>query len=279
MSSGFDTTHPRFLRPIDVARLRRNQNRIHVQRVLSIVRNAVFLAIATLIGFAIYRHTQSDARFAIRSVEVTGATHTPRADLDAITSRYIGSNLFQIDISRVQSDMRSLPWVSRIEIEKKLPGMLRMRVVERIPVALVQQGRELNYVDEKGVAFARLDPAVGDPDLPLIGAECPPSRTEPCRDLARAVMLLRSLASRDPQVYSRLSEVRPLVPDGFALFDRDLAATVYANAGDVPGKLRALYAIAAAENLSRGSIAYADLRFSDRIVIKPLQEGAMHVQN
>ncbi|MBK5259647.1 MAG: hypothetical protein JJE51_08635, partial [Thermoanaerobaculia bacterium] len=70
MSSGFDTTHPRFLRPIDVARLRRNQNRIHVQHVLSIVRNAVLLAVATLVGFAIYRHTQSEARFAVRAIEV-----------------------------------------------------------------------------------------------------------------------------------------------------------------------------------------------------------------
>ncbi len=279
MSSGFDTTHPRFLRPIDVARLRRNQNRIHVQHVLSIVRNAVLIAVATLVGFAIYRHTQSDARFAVKAIEVTGAVHTPRGELDAVTSQYIGLNLFQIDIARVQNDMRSLPWVSRIEIEKKLPGTLRMRVVERIPVALVQQNRELNYVDEHGIAFARLTPAVGDPDLPLINATCPPSRVTPCPELVRAVALLRALSVNDPQIYSRISEVRPLVPAGFQLFDRELGAMVYANGDDVSSKLRTLYAIARSEQFARGSIAYADLRFSDRIVIKPLHEGAMHVQN
>ncbi|MBK5258552.1 MAG: FtsQ-type POTRA domain-containing protein, partial [Thermoanaerobaculia bacterium] len=198
---------------------------------------------------------------------------------DAVTSQYIGLNLFQIDIARVQNDMRSLPWVSRIEIEKKLPGTLRMRVVERIPVALVQQGRELNYVDEHGIAFARLTPAVGDPDLPLINAACAPSRTTPCPDLVRAVALLRALSAHDPQIYSRISEVRPLVPAGFQLFDRDLGAIVYANGDDVSSKLRTLYAIVRSEQFARGSIAYADLRFSDRIVIKPLQEGAMHVQN
>ncbi|HEU4521484.1 MAG TPA: hypothetical protein VFT12_05750, partial [Thermoanaerobaculia bacterium] len=67
MSGGFETTHPRFLRPIDVARIRRNQNRIHVQRVLRIARNVTFLLLAVVVGTWIYRRTQSDARFAIRA--------------------------------------------------------------------------------------------------------------------------------------------------------------------------------------------------------------------
>lgn len=272
MSSGFDTTHPRFLRPIDVARLRRNQNRIHVQRVLDIIRNVVLLAVVVVIALAIYRHTQSDARFAVRSIEIAGATHTPKAELEAVTSQYIGTNLFKIDIDRVQRDMRSLAWVNRVEIEKKLPGTLLMRIVERTPVALLQQNGELRYVDENGVAFAILDPAVGDPDLPLIVADCPAPRIRrigPCEEVARAVALIRDLQRRDPQVFSRLSEVRPIVPSGFALYDRDLGATVYANSSDVSDKFRSLYAIVQAEGLTRGSVAYADLRFADRVVIKP----------
>src|SRR5439155_89092 len=129
-------------------------------------------------------------------------------------------------------------WVSRIETEKKLPDTLRVRIVERTPVALVQTGDRLQYVDENGVPFAELSPAVGDQDLPII------SGAAPAPELARCVALLRALRARDPEVFARISEVRPVPPDGFALFDRQLGAVVYANAGDLSSKWRELNAIA-----------------------------------
>ena len=55
-----------------------------------------------------------------------------------------------------------------------------------------------------------------------------------------------------------------------ALFDRDLGAFVYANAEDISAKWRSLYGIVRADGLR---IQYADLRFTDRIIIKPLQCG------
>ena len=128
--------------------------------------------------------------------------HTPRSAVNAITQAYVGANLFRLDIAQMQNDLRSLGWVSRIETEKKLPDTLRVRIVERTPVALVQAGERLQYVDENGVPFAELSPAVGDSDLPLItGAEGVA--------LARCVTLLRALRARDAEVFARISEVRP----------------------------------------------------------------------
>src|SRR5687768_15920288 len=105
-----ESTHPRFLRPIDVARIRRNQNRIHVQRVLRIARNVTLALIAVVAGVWIYQRTQSDTRFAVKAIEVAGIVHSPRADLDRITSRYAGRNLFQIDIASFQRDLREISW-------------------------------------------------------------------------------------------------------------------------------------------------------------------------
>ncbi len=282
MSARYDTTE-RFFRPADVAALRRNQRRIQIQRI--ILHGSRILVIAAVAGAAlsIYQHTQSDARFALKTIEVSGAVHTPRAAVDGVTRAYVGANLFRLDVAHIQDDFRALGWVSRIEAEKKLPDTLLVRIVERTPVALLQSGGRLRYVDENGVPFAELSPAVGDSDLPLIAEASG-------EELARSVVLLRSLRARDSELYARISEVRPVAPDGFALFDRQLGAVVYANAGDLSAKWRELYAVTAAEKLNRGSIAYADLRFAGRIVIKPLEskavalpphseEGAIHAED
>ena len=263
-----DTTASRFLRPTDLQRLRRNQRRIQVQRLFVILRNTAVIAVVVLGGLWAWRHTRSDARFAVRTIEIDGATHTPRAALDKATQRYVGLNLFQIDIDRVQRDLAGLGWVRRIDIEKKVPDTLRIKITERKPVALVRAGERLMYVDEEGTAFAELTPAVGDDDLPLIadatGAE-----------LTRSVQFLTALRQRDRELFSRISEVWPIPPRGFALYDRELRAVVYANAEDVSAKYRNLHALLRAE--SNPKIEYADLRFADRVIVKPLE--TTNVQN
>ncbi len=268
MSAGYDSTSPRFFRPADVARIRRNQRRIQFQRMASLGGKAAVVIGIVVGSFLMYRQTQGDARFAVKTIEIDGSTHTSRAAIDAITRQYIGANLFRIDIARLQGDLRRLGWVKRIEAEKKLPDTLRIRIVERTPVALAAAGGRISYVDESGVPFAELSPAVGDVDLPLItnagGAE-----------LARSVALLSDLRTRDPQIYSRISEVRPVAPGGFALFDRELGAFVYTEEGDLSGKWRDLYAVARAEHLGIHDIEYVDLRFAGRIVVKPVHAAVL----
>ena len=267
MSSSVESAQ-RFFRPPDAGRARRNYRRVQVGRLFAIVRSLLIIAAIALGALAAYRHTQSGAQFAVKTIEIDGARHTPRASLDAITRQYVGMNLFKIDIGRVRRDLGALSWIRHVEISEKVPDTLRIRIVERTPVALVLSDGPVHYVDDDGVTFAELSPSVGDPELPVIsnarGAE-----------LAQCVALLRDLHARDPQLYARVSEVRPVAPHGFAIFDREIGAFVYADAGDLSAKWRDLYAIVAGEKLARGAIEYADLRFQNRIVVKPWNAAAM----
>lgn len=265
MSGIFDSTASRFLRPDDVERIQRNQRRINVQRATQAGRNATLVLAAIGISLWVWHRAQWDGRFAVKHIEVSGATHTSRAALDAVTSSFAGVNLFKIDIDHVQSELRALPWVSHIEIEKKLPDTLRIRITERSPWALVQTGSTFRYADENGVPFAPLSPSVGDPDLPLITAP-------DAAGLQRCARLIRTLHQHDPLLYSRISEIRPVAPHAFALFDRDLGTVIYADSEHLSEKWRTLYAIANAERFGRGAIAYADLRFADRVVLKPVHQ-------
>jgi cell division protein FtsQ len=257
-------TTQKFFRPRDVTRVRRNQHRIQFQRVLVVARNFLFVAAIAIAAVWMYRHTQSDARFAVKRIEIAGAVHTPRAAIDSITQRYIGLNLFKIDIALVQHDLGSLPWIQRIAIEKKIPDTLRIKVVERTPEAIVRdRDGWLDYVDGNGVVLTELSPSIGDDDLPMI-AEASGS------ELARTVQFVRDVKGIDAALYSRIAEVRPVAPRGFAIFDRELETTIYVNGDDAPAKWRNLYAVVHGEQLGKSQIEYADLRFADRIVIKPI---------
>ena len=263
MSTSFESAQ-RFLRPSDIGRVRRNQRRIQLTHALRITRNLVFVGVAAALALWLYRHTQSDARFAVKHIEIAGFVHTPQLAIKAIARNYVGANLFRIDIDRVQRDLGSIAWIKRITIEKKLPNTLRINIVERVPAALVESGGSIRYVDDAGVVIADLSPSVGDTDLPLI-------RNAAGTELQRTMTLLSSLHKTDPMLYSRIAELRPVPPRGFAIFDRDLGAFVYANAEDIAPKWRQLYAIVRAEQFGRAGIEYADLRFDGRVILTPLK--------
>jgi len=143
----------RFFRPNDTDRVRRNYRSIQVQRLFAVLRTILVLFVVAIGLAALYQRTQSDARFAVRHVVIAGAQHTARGDLDRVTQQYAGTNLFHLDIARLRRDLSSLPWVSRVEIEKKLPDTLRVVVVERTPVALTDADGRIAYVDDRGVAI------------------------------------------------------------------------------------------------------------------------------
>lgn len=259
--STFETGH-RFLRPNDLGRTRRNHRQLQAQRLLMVAANALLVGLLAVGSFWLYHRTQQDSRFAIRSVEISGAPHTPAATMSRVAAAYRGRNLFRLDIAAVQQDFLTLPWVERIRIEKKLPDTLVIHVIEKVPAALVVIDSTPQYVDSKGRVFADLSPATGNAELPLVSD----TRSE---SVWRCVEFLEAIRTSAPLLYSRISEITSLEAGGFRLFDRALASYVFIDDLNSFEKWRSLYRVAAVEGFSAGDIEYADLRFDDRIVVKP----------
>lgn len=259
----------RFFRPAELGTTPRNLRRLQARRLLVALAN-LLLAVSLLLGGAwLWRKTQEDVRFAIRSVEITGIVHAPRGAIEKIGSEYSGANLFRLDLAGVGARLRTEPWIESVSVEKKLPNTLQIAITERKPAALVATADGLRYVDRSGVVFARLSPQIGDPDLPLI--------TESTADGVRAaVVFLEELRQERPDLYARVSQITATRPGGFAIWDRDLGSTVYVGP-DGAEKWTSVYQIARAEGLGPGAIEYADVRFRDRIVIKPKESARSSV--
>jgi len=296
MSGSFETTQ-RFFRPTDVGRTRRNYRRVQVGRLFVVARNALLICAVAIASLAAYRHVQSGRQFAVKTIVIDGAVHTPRSAIDAVTKQYVGMNLFKLDIPHLRRELGNLAWIRHVDVEASVPDALHIRIAERTPVALVDNGGTIGYVDEQGMEFAALSANVGDNDLPLIhvtpsvsegpggaggatnagsAAVPPPSPLADARgDIARCVKLLHDVRVGDPQLYARISEISPIAPAGFAIFDRELGALVYADGNDISARWRDLRAIVAAENLGRGAIEYADLRFADRVIVKTVKPMAL----
>jgi cell division protein FtsQ len=252
----------RFHRPVDLRATRRNHRQLQARRILIIAANVALALTIAVAATWVYRRTQSSTRFSVQKVEAAGAVHTASAAVTAITAKYVGTNLFRLDIEQLRGELTSLPWVERVAIEKRIPDTLAIRVFERTPVALLSDGTQVRYVDQHGKGFAPLSVSAGNPELPLVA-------NASAADLPRTVAFLERLRSSEPALYSRVSEIQPLAPDAYVVFDRGLSTYVRVAGDESVAKWKTLYAIAQSEQA--GGFEYADLRFTDRIIVKPRQ--------
>lgn len=111
-----------------------------------------------------YAHT-ADA-FAIREISIEGNRQLDDIDVRRAAHLQIGSNIFEISSQDARNHLLQHPWIEDAKVARRLPGRVRIEVVERNPVALVALD-QLYLVSDDGAVFKRL--GVDDPvDLPVI---------------------------------------------------------------------------------------------------------------
>jgi cell division protein FtsQ len=93
----------------------------------------------------------SSPAFGVRSVDVSGVSVTSEAAIQAVLA--LGSpppNAFTLATDELRSGLEAIPSIAEADVRVDLPGMLRVRVVERVPILAWRTGRALLLVDRDG---------------------------------------------------------------------------------------------------------------------------------
>jgi cell division septal protein FtsQ len=135
------------------------------------------------------------AFFRLRHIEVLGARYVPpREILDWLKVDTLAS--VWDPTGRLESRVGQHPLVREVQVSRRLPGTLVVRLVEHAPVALVPTANGFRAYDERGVSLP-IDPTTADVDAPILAA--PDSAT---------LRLLGAARTEAPSLYRRVSEVR-----------------------------------------------------------------------
>lgn len=79
------------------------------------------------------------------------------------------NGMFTINMQNVESDLVTrVPWIKDVRIRKEFPATLRVLVSERSPVALLDSGLSLYYVDAEGKVIEKIASGETQPFLPVI---------------------------------------------------------------------------------------------------------------
>jgi cell division protein FtsQ len=190
----------------------------------------------------------------IREVRFAGLSRASAQDLLELSPVQRGDHLLLCDTALVEAALRRHPWIRSVEVRRRLPPALEVRVVERRPVAIVELGG-LYLVDSTGEVFKRALPGDGL-DLPVvtgIGRDAWVDRRAEVEPLLHgALALLDHWAERGLDRHAPVSELHIDADYGTTLWAGPEGIEVRLGQGGLPEKLTRLEQVLAAVEADGG---------------------------
>jgi cell division septal protein FtsQ len=267
-------------RPGDMAVRRSRKRKGIVRRALSLAAQLSAIGALYLIGRQIHLFCITSSLFEVKTIAIRGNQRAKTADLLALCSSALSSNIFRVDLAKLRSDLERNAWVKEASFRKQLPGTIEITVQERIPAAIVRFEGNVYLVDATGRRLAQYGPEVSEFDFPLLeGLEGLP-RPVASERIRTGAAAIAALTQALPDFAKRVSALELSAPDRIVLRPSDGSPLLYLDTRDYLRNLENYAAIKAMvpKSLPRTDgeedtqIAYVDLRFQGRIAVMPRTE-------
>ncbi len=105
---------------------------------------------------------------ALETVTVVGTERLPADEIAVALDDHLGTPLALLDESGIRDDLSAFPLIRSYTTEVVPPHTLVVRVVERVPIAVIERGGRVELVDAAGVVVERA--AERPAGIPVIAA-------------------------------------------------------------------------------------------------------------
>lgn len=117
---------------------------------LKVIAYVALVAFAVVGAIALYRAPV----FTVERIDVVGNAHLTAEEVRDLAALPAGSTLLRFPAAEMKRRLEANPWITSATVSRDFPDAVRIRVKERVPVALVDVGNGFWIVDAAGWAVA-----------------------------------------------------------------------------------------------------------------------------
>ena len=203
-------------------------------------------------------------------IAVRGNERLSQDEVVALLNGLRGQSLIWTDLDVWRQRLLTSPWVRDASLRRSLPSTVEVVVQERRPVGIGRVRDDMYLVDDRGRAIDQYGPEYADLDLPIVDGLKPTAADDPAEG-AKAELAMRVITGlrAKPEIAHRLSQVDVSdVRDAVVILTGDTAVL---HLGDEQFLARVESYLQLAPTLHEriADIDYVDLRFDDRVYVKP----------
>ncbi|HEX7793256.1 MAG TPA: FtsQ-type POTRA domain-containing protein [Vicinamibacterales bacterium] len=229
--------------------------------------------IAAFIVLLIYRGGAVLAEAPLLKIDhivVSGNHRLATADVLSILGGLRGENIVLSDLDAWREHLVMSPWVRDATFRRSLPSTVEVVVAEREPLGIGRQKGQLFLVDERGAVIDNYGPQYADLDLPIIdgltiGSSAGDADAHRGELAARVIQAIRT----KPGLAKRLSQVDVTDQHNAAVILNGDQAVIYVGDDRFVPRLESYLDLASTLRARVAAIDYVDLRFDDRIYVRP----------
>ena len=182
------------------------------------------------------------------------------------------ARIITAELDRYRARLLESPWVADAALRRLLPSTIEVFVSERQPMGICRLRSQLYLIDRDGTIIDEFGPQYAEFDLPIVdGLVRAPRDREASIDPAGARFAARvidDLAANRP-LLRRVSQIDVSDPhDAVVLLDDD-AALLRLGEERFLDRLKGYLEVAAALRERVPDIDYVDLRFDERVYVRP----------
>jgi cell division protein FtsQ len=208
----------------------------------------------------------------IDRIVVRGNERLSNGDVLAVLSGLRGESLVWTDLNVWRRRLLASPWVRDAALRRSLPSTVEVAILERRPIGVGRLNGDMFLVDERGVVIDQYGPQYADLDLPIIdGLSAPPGDGGGMTDAARAELAARLIAAlkAKPDIARRLSQVDVADLHNASVILEGDPAVLHLGDDQFLQRLQSYLELAPALRERVPDIDYVDLRFENRIYVRP----------
>ena len=204
-------------------------------------------------------------------IVVHGNERLSKGEVLALLDGLRGESLFGTDLDVWRQRLMASPWVRDAALRRSLPSTVDVAVSERTPAGIGRVGGEMYLVDERGTLIDQYGPQYADLDLPIVDGLALPSSGNTVADAARAELASRVITAvrTKPELSKRVSQVDVADLHNASVILSGDPAVIYLGDDNFAQRLQTYVDLAAALRERVPSIDYVDLRFDDRVYVRP----------
>ena len=236
------------------------------------IRYGLVAAVASL---AVYRGVQVSANahlLQVNRIVVHGNERLSKGEVLAVLSGLRGESLLWTDLEAWRRRLLSSPWVRDAALRRSLPATVDVVVSERQPIGIGRiNGGDMYLVDERGVIIDQYGPQYADLDLPIIDGLAAVNQDGSLTDERRADLAARLMTAlrAKPPVARRVSQIDVTDLHNASVILSGDPAVIQLGEDQFLPRLQSYLELAPALRERVADIDYVDLRFDDRIYVRP----------
>lgn len=212
----------------------------------------------------------------ISKITVTGTSRIPRGEVVALLDGLRGANMLTADLTTWRRKLLESPWVADAAIRRVFPGTLSVAISERQPLGVGRIDNNLYLVDQRGVVIDEYGPNYAELDLPIIdGLAAHGNADGMLVDEMRAALAGRFLSelARRPDLAKRVSQIDVSDAHDAVVILKDDTVLVRVGEDNFVDRLQSYLDLAEVLHDRIADIDYVDLRFGDRVYVRPQGAG------